>query len=171
MKKFAFILSFTMATPVPLLFAQTKNQTITAAAAAFEKLKSLAGEWQGPGPQGLITISYQIVSGGSAVMETLVPINEPSMVTLYHLDGGKLMMTHYCSIGNQPRMQAEPPRASEIKKLNFAFVAATNLAKPFAGHMAHLTFTFQDQDHFTQVWTWRQEGKDSPALFSLQRKK
>jgi len=29
-----------------------------------------------------------------------------SMVTMYHLDKGRVMMTHYCSAQNQPRMQA-----------------------------------------------------------------
>ena len=28
------------------------------------------------------------------------------MATLYHLDGDQLMLTHYCSAGNQPRMRA-----------------------------------------------------------------
>jgi hypothetical protein len=103
-------------------------------------------------------------------MEILDPISEPSMATIYHLDGDKLVMTHYCSIGNQPRMLAQVP-AGEIKNLSFTFVDATNLAKPSDGHMRYLTLTFQDKDHLTQVWTWRQDGKDMPATFNLVRNK
>jgi hypothetical protein len=55
----------------------------------------------------LTNVSYQLISGGAAIMERIMPPNEPSMVSIYHLDGDKLMMTHYCSAGNQPRMQAE----------------------------------------------------------------
>jgi hypothetical protein len=102
------------------------------AAAGFEKLKALVGEWQGTGPHGKVNLSYQLISGGSALMEILDPISEPSMATIYHLDGDKLVMTHYCSIGNQPRMLAQVP-AGEIKNLSFTFVDATNLAKPSDG--------------------------------------
>jgi hypothetical protein len=140
------------------------------ATTGFEKLKSLVGEWQGTGPHGSINVSYQLVSGGSAVMETLMPKDEPDMITIYHLDGDKLMMTHYCSIGNQPRMQAEAP-AGEIKKLNFVFVDVTNMAKPSAGHMVNLTLSFGDKDHFSQAWTWREAGKDKSSTFSFVRKK
>jgi hypothetical protein len=166
MKRFASVLlSLTIIT-----FSTNLTLAQSQAAAGFEKLKSLVGEWQGQGPHGTTNVSYQLVSGGSALVETTVPPNEPSMVTLYHLDGDKLMMTHYCSIGNQPRMRAEVP-AGEVKNLSFAFVDVTNMANTSQGHMRHLTFTFQEQDHITQVWTWRQDGKDMPATFNLERKK
>ena len=140
------------------------------AAAGFEKLKSLAGDWQGSGPHGTTKITYQPVSGGSAVQETLMPPGEPSMITMYHLDGEKLVMSHYCSIGNQPRMQAQGP-AGEITSLTFALEAVTNLAEPTQGHMVRLAFTFQGHDQFTQVWTWRQDGSDTPAIFTMARTK
>jgi hypothetical protein len=141
------------------------------ATAGFEKLKSLAGDWQGKDPDGNeLKVSYQVVSDGSALVETLQGANEPSMVTLYHLDGDKLMVTHYCSTGNQPRMVAETP-VGEIKNLNFKFFDVTNLAIPSAGHMRSLAVTFQDQDHIKQVWTWRMDGKDQMTTFNLERKK
>jgi hypothetical protein len=141
------------------------------ATAGFEKLKSLAGDWQGKDPDGNeLKVNYQVISGGSALVETLQSANEPSMVTLYHLDGDKLMVTHYCSIGNQPRMIAEAP-AGEIKDLNFKFFDVSNLSKPSAGHMRSLAVTFQDQDHIRQVWTWRADGKDQTTTFNLERKK
>jgi hypothetical protein len=147
------------------IFAQ--NQ----AAAGFNKLKSLAGDWQGKDPDGNdLKVNYQVVSGGSALIETLQNANEPSMVTLYHLDGDKLMVTHYCSSGTQPRMVAETP-AGDIKNLNFKFFDITNLANPDAGHMRSLAVTFQGQDHIRQVWTWRLEGKDQITTFELERKK
>jgi hypothetical protein len=137
----------------------------------FEKLKSLAGDWQGKDSEGNeLKVNYQVVSGGSALVETLQNANEPNMVTLYHLDGDKLRVTHYCSSGNQPRMVAEAP-AGEIKNLEFKFFDVTNLAKPSDGHMRGLAVTFQDQDHIKQVWTWRADGKDQTTIFNLERKK
>jgi hypothetical protein len=141
------------------------------ATAGFEKLKSLAGDWQGSDPDGNeLKVNYQVVSGGSALVETLQNANEPSMITLYHLDGDKLMVTHYCSSGNQPRMVAVAP-AGEIKNLDFKFFDVSNLSKPSAGHMRSLAVTFQDQDNIKQVWTWRTDGKDQMTTFNLKRKK
>ncbi|MCI0691252.1 hypothetical protein L0337_04505 [candidate division KSB1 bacterium] len=161
----SILLSFTtIALLTNPVLAQSK------AAVGFEKLKSLVGEWQGTGPHGKVKVSYQLISGGSALMEILDPISEPSMVTIYHLGGDKLAMTHYCSIGNQPRMRAEAP-SGEIRKLNFTFADVTNMTSASQGHMRHLTMTFQGKDRITQVWTWRQDGEDTPATFTLERKK
>lgn len=70
-------------------------------AAAFEKMKSLAGEWEGKTSDGKIArLKYEVTSGGSALVETLSTEEEYSMVTVYHRDGNRLMMTHYCGAGN-----------------------------------------------------------------------
>jgi len=133
----------------------------------YEKLKSLEGEWTGIGPNDLqLSVTYQIVSGGQAVIETRVPVGEPSMVTVFHLDGDSLMMTHYCSAGNQPRM-----RTTVLSKniIDFTKVDVTNLASASEGHMQGLRFEFEDDMHFRQLWTWRQDGADLPAAFQLQR--
>ena len=36
---------------------------------------------------------------------------------------------------------------------------------------AHLVLRFDDSDHLTETWTWRQDNKDIPMLFHLTRKK
>jgi hypothetical protein len=130
----------------------------TSGNAGFEKLTSLAGTWKGTSPEGEITLTYKRVSGGSAVME----INDSEhhkdgMITMYHLDGKDLIMTHYCSMGNQPRMRASALTADG--KLVFSFVAGTNMT-PDDAHMHGLTITFKDNEHMTQEWTLRSSGKD-----------
>ena len=151
--------------PAPLASAQSN------AAAGFEKLKSLVGEWQSKSTEGpTVTVSYQLISGGTALMETLKPANEPGMVSVYHLDGDNLRMTHFCTAGNQPRMRAEAP-SGDIKQLRFVFVDATNLAKSSDDHIHGVTITFQDKDHITQEWAVRERGKDSLNTLKLERKK
>ena len=141
------------------------------ATAGFEKLKSLVGEWQGTTPDDrTVDVTYQLISGGTALMETLQSPNEPEMVTIYHLDGDRLMVTHYCSIGNQPRLVAQVP-AGEIKSLNFTLLEVTNLTKPSAGHICSLGVAFEDRDHLKQTWAYRQDGKDVAETFNLKRKK
>src|SRR5574341_1308936 len=60
----------------------------------FDQLKPLVGEWEGQTSSGKATrVSYQIVSGGTALLERLKTGDEPEMVTVYTPDGGHLAMT------------------------------------------------------------------------------
>lgn len=149
-------------------------QTVLArgrAAAGFEKLKSLVGEWTARSDNGRsVRLSYTLVSGDTALMESLEPENEPTMISVYHVDGEHLVMTHYCSAGNQPRMRAEVP-PGEIKLLAFRFTNVTNLKMHSEGHMRHLALAFIDRDHITQTWAWREKGKEVPTIFNFERKK
>lgn len=154
-----------------LLLSGIAASGATGSNAAWERLKSLVGEWEGKYSAGTdVQVSYKLVSKGTALMETLRSGNEPEMVTLYHPDGDRLVMTHYCSMDNQPRMRAEPV-PGEVKKITFRFLDATNLASPEAPHMRQLVLTFSDQDHLTQEWTMREKGKDGAGVFQLVRKK
>ena len=137
----------------------------------FEKMKSLVGEWQGKASNGTSAkVSYALVSDNSALMERLAMGGESEMVTMYHPDGDHLMMTHYCSAHNQPRMRSQKA-SGEIKNIDFDLVDVTNLATPDAGHMKKLVVTFVDQDHFTQEWTWTEKGKDGTVLIQFERMK
>ena len=137
----------------------------------FDRLKSLVGEWEAKAEsRNSVRVSYKLISGGSALLETLAPGGEPEMLTVYNLDGNHVMLTHYCSAGNQPRMRALAATPG-AKEFNFAFLDATNLASPAAGHMHKLAIRLEDNDHFTQRWTWRDNGKETPEVFHFTRKK
>jgi len=139
--------------------------------AGFARIKSLAGEWTGKTSDGTpVKVTYEVVSGGSAVVETLRPGDEATMVTVYHADGDSILVTHYCAMNNQPRMRAKAP-SDNPKELAFSFVDVTNLSKPDEGHMSGLTLTFEDADHFSQAWTWTGPGGGKPEVFRYQRKK
>jgi hypothetical protein len=74
---------------------------------AFERLKGLAGRWEGTGgeagkPGDPMVVEYAVTSGGTAVMETLFAGQPYEMITVFTLDGADLIATHYCSGGNQP---------------------------------------------------------------------
>ena len=134
---------------------------------AFVKLKSLVGEWTGEGPNGLLLdVTYELVSGGQAVVETRVPKGEPSMVSIFHLDNDALMMTHYCSVGNQPRMRANIVSEGAIE---FSMIDVTGLSSDNEGHMHGLRIDFDDASHLRQLWTWQEDRKNLPAAFTLAR--
>src|SRR5215475_2722518 len=128
------------------------------AAQAFERLKTMAGQWEAQMPAGKIEVNYELLAGGSVLVAQEKVPRFPRMMTVYHLDGDRLVLTHYCGAGNQPHMQAEPfdPKGSELR---FAFVGATNLAHPGAGHMHSAVFRFNGPDDVTEEWTWYQNGK------------
>lgn len=139
---------------------------------SFDKLKALAGEWEGTAGEGQTArATYRVVSGGSVLEETLAVGTEEPMITIYHLDGDRLMVTHYCGAGNQPRMVAAPD-ATKPNVFAFKFLDATNLSSPEAGHMRNLVLTLVDKDHLTQQWIWHEKGKeDKWEVFKLARKK
>jgi hypothetical protein len=128
------------------------------APAAFARLKSLAGEWQADTPMGKARLTYEVIAGGTSLVERESAENMPAMMTVYHLDGGRLLMTHYCMAGNQPRMQA---RAFDAKtgEVRFQFLDATNLSTPEAGHMRNLTLRIGDHDHFGADWDFYEGGQ------------
>ncbi len=138
----------------------------------LDKLKALVGTWKGTDPGGKpITVSYKLVSADNSLMETLdTGEQEGSMVTIYHSDNDKVMMTHYCSLGNQPRMRLDRSSKDE-NKLVFKFVDATNLKTKDDAHMHKLTFTFKDADHFSQEWVLLAKGKENPVVMTFERVK
>ena len=82
----------------------------------------------------------------------------PSMVTLYYVDGGRLLLTHYCMIGNQPRMQAKALNP-DTGELDFQFLDATNLPNPGAGHMHNAKLRIVDNSHVVSEWQFYENGQ------------
>lgn len=138
---------------------------------AFDQLKSLAGEWQGKTSSVAATkVTYKVVSNGSVVMETLQPANEAEMITMYTVEGDRLVVTHYCSMGNQPTMQTAA-LSGATGKYEFTFVRVAGTKTPDEGHMVGLSLSIQDKDHITQMWTFLQNGKAESETFTYTRVK
>ncbi len=127
----------------------------------FESMKSLAGHWEGAkvsdGKEEPVKVEYKVTSNGSTIVETLFPGTKYEMISVYHEKGGKLSMTHYCSIGNQPQMDLVKAAG---KDLEFNFAKSNEIDVDKEGHMHGLTLTRVDKDHLTHNWTMYKEGKD-----------
>lgn len=125
----------------------------------FEKLKMLEGRWSisGADEPGANTVSYHITSGGSVVMEDLFNGTPREMVTMYHLDKGALVMTHYCALGNQPTMEAAPLAADG--SMTFTCHGGGNLDCEKDMHMHQAVITIVDKNHVKTDWTLRDKGK------------
>lgn len=135
--------------------------TTTPASAALERFKALAGDWVSAEDgemlkKGDLVARYAVTAGGSAVLETVFPGSPHEMVTLYHLDGPDLVLTHYCMEGNQPRMRARNAKAPHI---DFAFDGGTNIDPKKDRHMHSASFDLVAADEIRSEWNELADGK------------
>ena len=153
-----------------LLFVLVTSVAFAASAAqkSFEDLKALDGTWEGTVKNGQpVEVDYRVTSNGSALMSEIK--GKEDMISMFNLDGSRIMMTHYCSSGNQPRMVASA--SPDGKTFTFAFIDGTNLATPDAGHMSRLIISMPDANHHTEEWIYNDHGKEMKEVFDLWRKK
>jgi hypothetical protein len=148
--------------------AQMHHEAIPAS--GLDQFKPLVGSWKGTDPQGKpLTLSYKMVSEDKTLMESLgMDGKEESMITMYHLDNEGVMATHYCSMGNQPRMRLDRKKSNDH---TFAFVYrdATNLKSKKDPHINGLTITIKDKDHLFQEWSMIDKGKETREIFTFER--
>jgi hypothetical protein len=126
--------------------------------AAFSRLKNLAGEWEADSNMGKMRVSYTLTAGGTALVERARSEKMPEMLTVYYMDGKRLLLTHFCMAGNQPRMEARSYNPSTAE-LQFRFLDSTNLATAAAGHMHNATFRFVDDQHLVSNWQFYENGQ------------
>jgi hypothetical protein len=174
-----FLLFASAASPAlgqPAADPAPSETAVSDAQAAFEKLKSLAGSWvgqldMGPGADEfngrLAQFSIRVTSRGNALVHELSLSGIPDHpVTVFYLEGDRLMATHYCDAGNRPRFVGT--LSPDGTRLEFAFL---DLSGPEEhGHMHNIAFTFGDENGHTEEWTYMMPG-DNPARgqFELQR--
>jgi hypothetical protein len=150
------------------LFAQAADTPDT----TLSPLKFLVGEWKGADAEGKAhKIAFALSSGGTSLTETLTPPDSPPMTTMYYSDGDQLMLTHYCSLNNQPRMRAAAIKEGD-KSDHLCLCGCHESQKPDrCAHAPARTIDVKDHDHFTQTWTLSKAGKDVPKVFSFERVK
>lgn len=140
----------------------------TDAQKAFDAIKNMPGTWEGTTTDGhSVRVDFKVTAGGSAIMSEI--LGHEDMISMFNLDGpNRLLLTHYCAAGNQPRMEANV--SPDGKTITFNFVDATNLATPEAAHMQRMILTLLDENHHTEEWIFSDHGKEHRALFDLRRK-
>jgi hypothetical protein len=152
------------------------------AKAAFARLKTLAGTWKAQIAQGHeaakkqehedqhpseATVTFRLTGAGSALVETQFPGQSHEMVSVYHLDGNELRMTHYCAAGNQPRVKLDRAH-SQPDHLIFLFDGGTNLDAGKDMHIHGLEITFHQDGKVTSTWEGYMDGKSAgKAAFAM----
>lgn len=135
----------------PVAFGEDKHEhhAVTVNNVGLDKMKALVGTWVAADADGKPTDQVvsviKLTAGGTAVQETLFPGADLEMISMYTAEGKDLLMTHYCMLGNQPRMKATPK--ADAKKIHFEFVGGGNLDVKKDKHMHAATLTIVDKDH------------------------
>ena len=153
--------------------AQKPSAPKSEAQKAFEKLKTLAGEWEGPvtlNPpmNGMgntrLHLTMRVTSRGNAIahefQESGTPF-DPSKydhpMTMFYVDNDQLNLVHYCDAGNRPHMTGKI--SPDGKSIAYEFADMTGPTQ--RGHMQRSNITFIDENHHIQEWTYMLPG-DKP---------
>ncbi len=128
----------------------------------FAKLKTQAGVWRGFSTKGWENrLKIQVIGKGSAILETSEFVDTPGegMATLIHMDGDRLLLTHYCEAGNQPTLSATTEASNG--DITFEFVGGTNMPDRNTGHMDKVVYRFINDNHYSSQWTWFANGAET----------
>jgi hypothetical protein len=170
MKTIRIALSIVLMSICSAALAQSSAQT------SFERLKALAGTWQGrmtthpsvPEIDGtLTTVTLRVTSMGNTLMHEMTGEGRPDdPITMFYVDGDRLELTHYCDANNRPRMVAKA--SPDGKKIEFEFLDVKGNME--YGHMHGAVFTIIDENHHTEDWTFMRGDKPYHAHVELRRK-
>jgi hypothetical protein len=164
-----FVLAGICLSAAVLWMGQTKSPSVQ----GFDKLKALQGDWIDVdgifGEKGKIAVTYRVTGGGHTVVESF-PVGTPyEMVTVYHLDGNDLVLTHYCTSNTQPRMIS---KGLQGNALTFDFAGGANIDPATSEHMHGARIEFVSADEIKATWqNWNHGKADHAATFRIVRKR
>ena len=139
--------------------------------APWARLKTLIGSWQradaSTPASKAFRIRYRLISSDTALVEEFGDPARQVTQTVFHPDGDRLLATHYCAQGNQPRLRLRAGPASDV--LVFEFLDATNLQHAGDSHLVRLTLRWRDADHLVREEVYAANGRAEAATLTLER--
>lgn len=142
--------------------------------AAFEFLKTLAGDWQRGGGDhdhgsGSRATTFRVSGAGSTVIETIFPGQPSEMVTVYHRNGKDLLLTHYCALWNAPVLKFE--KSDKPGEIKFSFEGGTNFDPAVDTHVHEGKLQIKDADTLEVNFVAFADGKPQPAAHSILKRR
>jgi hypothetical protein len=136
---------------------------------ALAKLKTLTGSWRGTIMDTTIEFTIRAASSGTAVLHEghtsggRPPNHE---ITMFYLDGDRLLATHYCDAGNRSNMEGK--LTADGKGIEFKFLDVAGSTR--GGYLKDLVITLVDADRHTVGFTFvMPDGKPIPLSGEFQR--
>lgn len=138
---------------------------------AFAKLKTLGGTWQGKVMDIPIDFTIRTVSSGTALLHegnTTAAGPPKQEITMFYVDGDRLLATHYCDGGNRSNMEGKV--SADGKEIAFSFLDVVGSTR--GGYLKDIAFTIIDADRHLVVLTFiMPDGKPMPLRGEFQRTK
>lgn len=154
----------------------SKSPTTTAEAkapdpkveAAWSKLVAmLPGRWEVPLKSGKsLIVEYRATSRGSVLVETWAPGTRAETLSTLHRDHDRVLLTHYCGQGNQPRLALD---SVEGNRLRFRQIDVTDL-DPDESALSELVLTLEPGTR-SRNETYASAEKSDSTLMVFQRMK
>ena len=138
---------------------------------AFAKLKTLAGSWRGTVMDIPIDFTIRAVSSGRAILHegnTSAEGPPKNEITMFYVNGDRLLATHYCDAGNRSNMEGK--LSADGKAIEFSFVDVVGSTR--GGYLKDLVITMIDADRHITAFTFvMPDGKPIPLRAEFQRTK
>jgi len=168
------ILIILVATAAVALPQQMPPKTASAqsdAKKAFEKMKTLAGSWQGTVMDIPINFTIRAASSGTAILhegDTSGGGPPKHEVTMFYVEADRLLATHYCDAGN--RSHWEGKMSPDGKAIEFSFLDVAGPTR--GGYLKDMVITMIDADHHIVAFTFvMPDGKPIQLRGEFQRTK
>jgi len=113
---------------------------------AFEKMKTLAGSWQGTIMGIPLNLTIRLASSCTAILHEGNrdgggrPGPPDHEITMFYLDGDRLLATHYCDAGNRPLFEGKLSPDGNTIEFSFLDVAGSTQG----GLVKRMAFTIVD---------------------------
>jgi hypothetical protein len=161
--------------PAAVIFAQDNPpksvSTPSDAKKAFEKLKTLTGSWQGTVRDTPINFTIRAASSGTAILhegDTSGGGPPNHEITMFYLEGDRLLATHYCDAGNRSRWEGK--MSPDGKAIEFGFLDVAGPTR--GGYLKDMVITIIDADHHIVAFTFvMPDGKAIQLRGEFQRTK
>ena len=128
----------------------------------FAKLKTLAGTWQGTVMDIPITFTIRPSSSGTVILhEAHTSGGRPPNheITMFYLEGDRLLATHYCDAGNRSRLEGKI--SADEKSIEFSFIDVTGSTR--GGYLKDMKMTMIDADtHLVEITFIKPDGQPIP---------
>ena len=144
----ALMICLVMAIGCGTSIAQTVSQPKAPASPSdaqklFDKMKSLAGTWQGTIMNIPINVTIRLASSGTAILhEATTDGGKPPNheITMFYVEGDRLLATHYCDGGNRARFEGKLSADETAAEFNFLDVSGNTRG----GLVKRMVFTVVD---------------------------
>jgi hypothetical protein len=138
---------------------------------AFKKMKTLVGSWQGTVRNIPINFTIRAASSGTAILHegNTIGGGPPNHeITMFYLDGDRLLATHYCDAGNRSRWEGK--MSPDGKAIKFSFLDVVGGTQ--GGYLKDMVITMTDADHHIVEFTFvMPDGKPIELRGEFQREK